>query len=46
VRGKTLKTADGPLRGEEITFTAGGRSYGGRVKGRTMRVRRGRGRMV
>ena len=39
-RGKTLKIEDGRVRGEEITFTAGGVKYSGTVKGRTMRVKR------
>jgi len=39
-RGKTLKIADGRLRGEELTFTAGGRKYAGTVKGRKLTVKR------
>jgi hypothetical protein len=37
----TLKIEDGRVRGEEITFTAGGVKYTGTVKGRTMRVKAG-----
>ncbi len=40
-RGKTLKIEDGRVRGEEITFTAGGTKYSGTVKGRTMSVKAG-----
>jgi SAM-dependent methyltransferase len=40
-RGKTLKITDGRLRGEEFTFTAGGRKYSGTVKGRRMNVKAG-----
>lgn len=34
--GKTLPVTEGRLRGSEITFTAGGTSYVGRVNGDTM----------
>jgi hypothetical protein len=37
-RGKTLKIEDGRVRGEEITFTAGGAKYIGTVTGKRMRV--------
>jgi hypothetical protein len=37
-RGKTLKIEDGRVRGEEITFTAGGTKYIGTVKGKRMRL--------
>ena len=40
-RGKTLKIEDGRVRGEEITFTAGGTKYSGTVKGRKMSVKAG-----
>jgi hypothetical protein len=39
--GKTLKVEDGRVRGEEITFTAGGTRYSGTVKGRKMQVKAG-----
>ena len=32
---------DGRLRGEEFTFTAGGKKYSGTVKGRRMNVKAG-----
>jgi hypothetical protein len=37
-RGKTLKIADGRVRGEEIAFTAGGRKFTGTLKGKRMTV--------
>jgi hypothetical protein len=38
-RGKTHKIEDGRLRGEQITFTAGGVKYEGTVKGRRINVK-------
>jgi SAM-dependent methyltransferase len=38
MRGKSLKIADGRVRGEAIAFTAGGVKYTGTVKGRKMSV--------
>jgi SAM-dependent methyltransferase len=38
-RGKSLKIADGRVRGEAIAFTAGGVKYSGTVKGRKMSVK-------
>jgi SAM-dependent methyltransferase len=41
-RGReTLKIEDGRVRGEAITFTAGGKKYEGTVKGRRMNVKAG-----
>jgi hypothetical protein len=37
-RGKTLKIADGRVRGEAIAFTAGGRKFTGTLKGKRMTV--------
>ena len=37
-RGKTLKIEDGRVRGEQFTFTAGGRKYSGTVTGKRVRV--------
>jgi SAM-dependent methyltransferase len=36
--GKTLEIADGRLQGEQITFTAGGQTYSGRVTGNRMEI--------
>ena len=40
-RGKTHKIEDGRVRGEAISFTAGGVKYQGTVKGRRMSVKAG-----
>ena len=40
-RGKTHKIEDGRVRGEQMTFTAGGVKYSGTVKGKKMRVKAG-----
>ena len=41
VRGKSLKIEDGRVRGEAITFTAGGVKYEGTVKGKNISVKAG-----
>lgn len=40
-RGKTLKITDGRVRGEDFTFTAGGKKYTGSVKGKKLTVKAG-----